>query len=127
MKRPLRRSAPTLASSWIRRVVFPMAADNEISERARMATMKVVEIAEANAPFRLVERPIPEPQSGEVRIRVEACGICHSDMYPKTGTFPGIAYPRVPGHEVAGVIDAGGARLNGGGARQRRRGGLLAG
>jgi D-arabinose 1-dehydrogenase-like Zn-dependent alcohol dehydrogenase len=75
--------------------------------------MKVVEITEPNAPFSLVERTIPDPQPGEARIRVEACGICHSDMYPKTGTFPGLVYPRVPGHEVAGVIDAVGAGVIG--------------
>jgi len=92
-----------------------------------MATMKVVEIAEANAPFRLVERPIPDPKTGEVRIRVEACGICHSDMYAKTGAFPGIAYPRIPGHEVAGVIDAVGAGVTGWRPGQRVGVGWLAG
>ena len=71
-----------------------------------MATMKVVQIAEPNGAFSLVERPIPDPGPGEARIRVEACGICHSDMFAKTGAFPGISYPIVPGHEVAGVIDA---------------------
>ena len=89
--------------------------------------MKVVEVAEANAPFRVVERPIPDPRPGEVRIRVEACGICHSDMYAKTGTFPGIAYPRIPGHEVAGVIDALGAGVTGWRPGQRVGVGWLAG
>jgi D-arabinose 1-dehydrogenase-like Zn-dependent alcohol dehydrogenase len=78
-----------------------------------MANMKVVQIAEPNGAFSLVERPIPDPAPGEARIRVEACGICHSDMFAKTGAFPGIAYPIVPGHEVAGVIDAVGAGLAG--------------
>jgi D-arabinose 1-dehydrogenase-like Zn-dependent alcohol dehydrogenase len=78
-----------------------------------MATMKVVQIAEPNGAFALVERPIPNPGAGEARIRVEACGICHSDMFAKTGAFPGIAYPIVPGHEVAGVIDAVGAGVAG--------------
>jgi D-arabinose 1-dehydrogenase-like Zn-dependent alcohol dehydrogenase len=74
-----------------------------------MAKMRVVEIAEANGPLALVERPVPDPRAGEVRIRVEACGVCHSDAFAKTGHFPGLSYPRVPGHEVAGVIDAVGA------------------
>ena len=57
-------------------------------------------------PFELVEREIPEPGVGSVRIKVEACGICHSDSFTKEGTWPGIQYPRVPGHEIAGIIDA---------------------
>src|SRR6476469_7185161 len=71
-----------------------------------MATMRVAQVPRANGPFEIVERPIPEPGPGEVRIRVRACGICHSDSPTKEGTMPGIQYPRVPGHEVAGVIDA---------------------
>jgi D-arabinose 1-dehydrogenase-like Zn-dependent alcohol dehydrogenase len=71
-----------------------------------MATMRAVQIAGKNGPFQLVERPIPEPGAGTVRIRVQACGICHSDSLVKEGAWPGINYPRVPGHEVAGVIDA---------------------
>ncbi|MCI0429247.1 MAG: alcohol dehydrogenase [Rhodospirillales bacterium] len=71
-----------------------------------MATMKVVQVVEPNGAFSLVERPVPDPRPGEARIRVEACGICHSDMFAKTGAFPGITYPIVPGHEIAGVIDA---------------------
>jgi len=70
-----------------------------------MTTMKAIQVSEANAPFELVEREIPVPGAGEVRIRVEACGICHSDAFVKTGSFPGLAFPRVPGHEVAGTID----------------------
>ena len=61
-----------------------------------MATMKVVQIAEPNGAFSLVERPIPDPGPGEARIRVEACGICHSDTFAKTGAFPGMAYPHRP-------------------------------
>ena len=71
-----------------------------------MATMRVVQVPHPNGAFELVERPIPEPGAGSVRIRVHACGICHSDSVTKTGHYPGIQYPRVPGHEVAGVIDA---------------------
>lgn len=74
-----------------------------------MATMRVVQVSKAKAPLEMVERPIPEPAAGTVRIRVQACGICHSDLLTKEGGFPGLQYPRVPGHEVAGVIDAVGA------------------
>jgi len=67
--------------------------------------MRVVQVREPNAPFELVERPMPEPGPREVRIKVEACGICHSDAFAVTGTFPGVHYPAVPGHEIAGRID----------------------
>jgi D-arabinose 1-dehydrogenase-like Zn-dependent alcohol dehydrogenase len=68
--------------------------------------MRVVQVSRPNGPFEIVERPIPEPGAGTVRIKVLACGICHSDSFTKEGTYPGIKYPRVPGHEVAGVVDA---------------------
>jgi propanol-preferring alcohol dehydrogenase len=68
--------------------------------------MKAARVPEAGADFEIVDVPVPDPADDEVRIRVEACGICHSDAFVKEGTFPGIEYPRVPGHEVAGVIDA---------------------
>src|SRR5438876_4021104 len=71
-----------------------------------MATMRAVQISRPNGSFEIVERQIPEPGSGSVRIRVQACGICHSDSLTKEGHMPGITYPRVPGHEVVGVIDA---------------------
>ena len=71
-----------------------------------MATMRVVQVSRPSGPFEIVERPIPEPAAESVRIRVQACGICHSDSVTKEGHYPGIQYPRVPGHEVAGVIDA---------------------
>ena len=67
--------------------------------------MRVVQIREPNAPLELVERPMPEPGPREMRLKVEACGICHSDAFAATGTFPGIRYPTVPGHEIAGRID----------------------
>jgi D-arabinose 1-dehydrogenase-like Zn-dependent alcohol dehydrogenase len=70
-----------------------------------MPKMRVVQVPKAGADFEMVEREIPQPPAGHVRIRVLACGICHSDSYTKEGLYPGIAYPRVPGHEVAGVID----------------------
>src|SRR5215467_6503422 len=78
-----------------------------------MATMRVVQVCRPNEPFEIVERPVPEPGTGTVRIKVLACGICHSDSVTKEGLFPGIQYPRVPGHEVAGVIDAVGPNVPG--------------
>ena len=71
-----------------------------------MAKMRVVQVGRAKGPLELVEREITEPGTGAVRIKVQACGICHSDSFTKEGLFPGIRYPRVPGHEVAGVVDA---------------------
>jgi D-arabinose 1-dehydrogenase-like Zn-dependent alcohol dehydrogenase len=71
-----------------------------------MAVMRVAQVPRPKAPFEIVERQIPEPGAGTVRIKVHACGICHSDSMTKEGLWPGIQYPRVPGHEVAGVIDA---------------------
>ena len=71
-----------------------------------MSTMRVAQIPHPNGAFEIVERPIPEPGAGMVRIKVQACGVCHSDSIVKQGLFPNIPYPRVPGHEVAGVIDA---------------------
>jgi len=71
--------------------------------------MKAVQVPKPGADFEVVERDIPEPGAGQVRIRVQACGVCHSDVITKEGLFPGISYPRVPGHEVAGVIDEVGA------------------
>jgi D-arabinose 1-dehydrogenase-like Zn-dependent alcohol dehydrogenase len=76
-----------------------------------MAKMRAVEVVSAGGPFAIVEREIPEPESGMVRMKVQACGICHSDEVTKQGQFPGIQYPRVPGHEVVGVIDAVGANV----------------
>jgi D-arabinose 1-dehydrogenase-like Zn-dependent alcohol dehydrogenase len=70
-----------------------------------MAKMKAVQVPKPGADLEIVEREIPQPGPGQVRIRVQACGICHSDVVTKDGLLPGISYPRVPGHEVAGVID----------------------
>ena len=69
-------------------------------------TMRAVEVTKPGSPFKLVERPIPEAARGQVRIAVEACGICHSDRFVKEGLYPGVVYPRVTGHEVVGRIDA---------------------
>jgi D-arabinose 1-dehydrogenase-like Zn-dependent alcohol dehydrogenase len=71
-----------------------------------MAKMRAVQVSRANGPLELVEREIPSPTAGTVRIKVQACGVCHSDSFCKEGTYPGIQYPRVPGHEVAGIIDS---------------------
>ncbi len=71
-----------------------------------MPTMRAVQVSRPGGPLELVERPIPEPGPGSVRVKVQACGICHSDSLGVEGQWPGIAYPRVPGHEVVGVIDA---------------------
>ncbi|MDX6445258.1 MAG: hypothetical protein QOH71_2332 [Blastocatellia bacterium] len=78
-----------------------------------MSKMRVMQVTQPNGPFELVEREIPEPAAGQVRLKVEACGICHSDSLTKEGTYPGIQYPRVPGHEVAGIVDAVGAGVVG--------------
>jgi D-arabinose 1-dehydrogenase-like Zn-dependent alcohol dehydrogenase len=71
-----------------------------------MSKMRVVQVNRPNGPFEIVEREIPEPGAGEVRVKIDACGICHSDSVTKEGTWPGIQYPRVPGHEIAGTVDA---------------------
>src|SRR6266516_1074009 len=71
-----------------------------------MTTMRVAQIPSPKRPFEIVERPVPQPTPGTVRIKVSACGFCHSDALVKEGLWPGIQYPRVPGHEVAGTIDA---------------------
>ena len=71
-----------------------------------MPTMRAAQVSQPKARLEIVERPIPEPGPGEARVRVQACGVCHSDAFTVEGLFPGIAYPISPGHEIAGVIDA---------------------
>lgn len=71
-----------------------------------MSTMRAVQVSRPGGPLELVERPIPQPGPGQVRIKVQACGICHSDALTKEGLWDGLQYPRVPGHEVVGLIDA---------------------
>lgn len=73
--------------------------------KAAVTPMKVAQVPAPGADFQIVEREIPNPVAGHVRIRVQACGVCHSDVLTKEGTWPGIQFPRVPGHEVVGVID----------------------
>jgi D-arabinose 1-dehydrogenase-like Zn-dependent alcohol dehydrogenase len=70
-----------------------------------MAKMKVAQVPKAGGDFEIVEREIPSPGRGQVRVKVQACGICFSDHYVKDGLWPGLQFPRVPGHEIAGVID----------------------
>src|SRR6201991_1000753 len=79
---------------------------------AAVAPMKSAQVPAPGADFQIVEREIPEPGAGHVRIKVQACGVCHSDVLTKEGAWPGIEYPRVPGHEVAGVIDEVGAGVS---------------
>jgi D-arabinose 1-dehydrogenase-like Zn-dependent alcohol dehydrogenase len=76
------------------------------------APMKVAQISKPGGDFDVVEREIPKPGMGQVRIKVQACGVCHSDVFTKEGQWPGIQYPRVPGHEVAGIIDELGANVS---------------
>ena len=84
-----------------------------------ITTMKVAQITKPGGDFQVIEREIPEPGAGQVRIKVQACGVCHSDVFTKEGQWPGIQYPRVPGHEVAGVIDEVGEGVSGWNKGQR--------
>jgi 2-desacetyl-2-hydroxyethyl bacteriochlorophyllide A dehydrogenase len=70
-----------------------------------MPKMKAIQVSKPNT-FELVERDLPTPGPGQVRVKVEACGVCHSDMFVRSGAFPGLQLPRVPGHEIAGRVDA---------------------
>jgi len=78
-----------------------------------VTTMKVAQVARPGDEFQIVEREIPDPGAGQVRIKVHACGVCHSDVFTKEGLWPGIEYPRVPGHEVIGTVDEVGAAVSG--------------
>ncbi|MGA7401991.1 MAG: alcohol dehydrogenase [Candidatus Sulfotelmatobacter sp.] len=78
----------------------------------KMTQMKSAQISKPGGDFEIVEREIPDPDAGHVLIKVQACGVCHSDVLTKEGSWPGIQYPRVPGHEVAGVIDEVGAGVS---------------
>ncbi len=71
-----------------------------------MTKMRAFQVSCPNGPLELVQRDIPKPSAGSVRIKVQACGVCHSDSFTKEGTYPGVQFPRVPGHEVAGIIDS---------------------
>src|SRR5580765_1387684 len=73
--------------------------------KTAIAPMKAAQVSKPGGDFEIVEREIPKPDAGHVLIKVQACGVCHSDVFTKEGQWPGIQYPRAPGHEVAGVID----------------------
>ena len=77
-----------------------------------VTTMKVAQVTKPGVGLQIVEREIPEPEAGQVRIKVQACGVCHSDVLTVEGAWPGIQYPRIPGHEVAGIIDKLGAGVS---------------
>ena len=83
------------------------------------ATMKTAQVPGPGAEFQIVEREIPAPGPGQVRIKVQACGVCHSDAFTKDGSWPGIQYPRIPGHEVVGIIDKTAAGVSGWNKGQR--------
>jgi D-arabinose 1-dehydrogenase-like Zn-dependent alcohol dehydrogenase len=83
-----------------------------VAVKPAVAPMKVAQISKPGADFEIVERGIPEPGPREIRIKVLACGVCHSDVLTKEGAWPGIQYPRVPGHEVAGIVDAVGTDIS---------------
>ena len=80
---------------------------------SKVGTMKAAQVPKPGAEFQIVEREIPTPGAGQVRIKVQACGVCHSDLFTKEGAWPGIQYPRAPGHEVAGIVDEVGAGVPG--------------
>ena len=84
-----------------------------------IATMKVAQITKPGGDFQVIEREIPKPSAGQVRIKVQACGVCHSDVFTKEGQWPGIEYPRVPGHEVVGIVDDVGVGVTGWNKGQR--------
>jgi len=90
--------------------------------RVAVAPMKAAQIPKPGGDFQIVDREIPKPGPGEVRIKVQACGVCHSDLFTKEGAWPGIQYPRVPGHEVAGIVDEVGAGVSG--WKEGQRGGV---
>src|SRR5580698_3683034 len=77
-----------------------------------IGTMKAAQVSKPGEGLQVVEREIPTPDAGHVRIKVQACGVCHSDVLTVEGAWPGIQFPRVPGHEVAGIIDEVGAGVS---------------
>src|SRR5215468_3911732 len=103
-KRPNGNCAPMVLSTHPR----PRAVPRRHASRrgaCMTTTMQAAQIRKPRGDWELVERVIPEPRAGQVRVKVEACGICHSDLFVKEGLWPGLEYPRVPGHEVAGIVD----------------------
>src|SRR5262249_36545572 len=106
VSRPRRRGTPH-RTGWEDHMASLEAATNP-----PVAPMKVAQISKPAMDFEIVDRDIPEPDSGHVRIKVQACGVCHSDVLTKDGLWPGIQYPRVPGHEVVGTVDEVGAGVS---------------
>src|SRR4051794_1620790 len=97
-----------------RRILMPTSsAPNSATSTSNntRTKMRAVQVTRPGGPFEMVEREIPTPGKREVRVKVQACGVCHSDSLTKEGLWPGIVYPRVPGHEIAGVIDAVGSEV----------------
>jgi len=88
-------------------------ATMRVVAKPEAASMKAAQISRSGGDFEIVEREIPKPAARQVRIEVQACGVCHSDLFVKDGLWPGIQYPRIPGHEVAGIIDELGAQVTG--------------
>src|SRR6266851_4162997 len=76
-----------------------------------MSAARAMQVSRPGGPFELVDRAIPPPGPRQVRVKVQACGLCHSDSLTKEGHWPGIRYPRVPGHEIAGLVDAVGTEV----------------
>src|SRR5215471_16316419 len=90
-----------------RRMPFRKGAEGCMATKSvSVGMMRAAQVGKAGGDFELVDRDIPEPRPGQVRVKVEACGICHSDVLVKEGWWPGLQYPRVPGHEIAGRVDA---------------------
>ena len=92
---------------------------SSVHESEHIMKMKAAQISKPSGDWELVEREIPEPGAGQVRVKVEACGICHSDVLVKEGLWPGLQFPRVPGHEIAGRVDAVGGNVTGWSKGQR--------
>src|SRR5690349_8039588 len=88
-------------------------ATMRVRPKPELAPMMVAQISKPGGDFEIVKREVPEPSAGQVLIKVQACGVCHSDVFTKEGWWPGIQYPRVPGHEVAGLVDKLGAGVTG--------------
>jgi D-arabinose 1-dehydrogenase-like Zn-dependent alcohol dehydrogenase len=88
-------------------------ATMRVVAKPEAAPMKAAQISKPGGDFEIVGREIPKPEARQVRIKVQACGVCHSDLFVKDGLWPGIQYPRIPGHEVAGIIDELGAEVTG--------------
>jgi D-arabinose 1-dehydrogenase-like Zn-dependent alcohol dehydrogenase len=108
-----------VAAGWKKRPPAQLETLSITSEVKSMSKMKAVQVEAAGGPLKLVELDVPQPADGQVRIKIQACGICHSDSLTKEGLWPGLQFPRVPGHEIAGIIDAIGTGVEGWSVGQR--------